>query len=194
MILPSIETVKKNGTEFFSFNSKKTDFNILNFWQWSASDLLTNRQRGILAEFIVASSLDLLKNPREEWDEYDLITPNGLKIEIKSASYIQSWEQKGFSKINFSVQPTVKWENKKRTIEKVRQSDIYIFCLLKTKDSNLINPMDLSQWEFYIIETSILNEKLNEQKSITLGSLEKLNPYVVQYDEIKKTVEELNKN
>lgn len=191
MLLPSVETIKKQGTESFLFDNEETNFNVLDFWQWSASDLLTNRQRGILAEFIVASSLNLLKSPREEWDSYDLVTLSGLKIEIKSASYIQSWEQEDYSKINFSIQPTVKWEKNKRTVKKVRQSDIYIFCLLKTKDTNLINPIDLSQWEFYIIETSILNEKLKEQKSITLGSLKKLKPYIVPYDEIKTTIDTL---
>lgn len=191
MILPRVKTIKKQGIESFLFDSKETNFNVLAFWQWSASDLLTNRQRGILAEFIVASSLNLLKNPREEWDSYDLVTLSGLKIEIKSASYIQSWAQEDYSKIIFSIQPTIKWEDNKRNTEKVRQSDVYIFCLLKTKDVKLINPIDLSQWEFYIIETSILNEKLKGQKSITLSSLKKLNPYIVQYDEIKRTINTL---
>lgn len=191
MILPRVKTIKKQGIESFLFDSKETNFNVLAFWQWSASDLLTNRQRGILAEFIVASSLNLLKNPREEWDSYDLVTLSGLKIEIKSASYIQSWEQEDYSKIIFSIQPTIKWEDNKRNTEKVRQADVYIFCLLKTKDVKLINPIDLSQWEFYIIETSILNEKLKGQKSITLSSLKKLNPYIVQYDEIKRTINTL---
>ena len=57
----------------------------------------------MLAEFIVASAIDVLKNPREEWDAYDLITKEGLKIEIKSSSYLQSWDQTELSKIIFGV-------------------------------------------------------------------------------------------
>ena len=149
---------------------------------------MTNRQRGILAEFIVASSLNLQKSPREEWDAYDLVTDCGLKIEIKSASYIQSWNQKEFSKINFSIKPTIKWENDNRSKQKVRQADIYIFCLLACKDSNVINPMELNQWEFYVLPTCVLDERLGDQKSLSLSKLMKLNPMKAEYSNLGDTI------
>ena len=93
----------RTGEEFFTFNNKNTSINVLSFWQWSSSDLLTNVIRGKLAEFIVASSIDLIDNEREEWDAYDLITEKGLKIEIKSSAYIQSWDQSKLSKIIFGI-------------------------------------------------------------------------------------------
>ena len=110
----------------------------------------------------MASTIEILDNPRDEWDAYDLKTKNGLKIEIKSSSYLQSWEQKELSKIVFGIQPTVKWEEtaNKRTTQKIRQSDIYIFCVLSHKDKTTVNPLNLSQWDFYILETKILNEKV----------------------------------
>lgn len=192
-MISEIRTTIKQGDEKFIFNDKDLDINILNFWQWSASDILTNRQRGILAEYIIASALDLTKQPREEWDAYDLITNDGLKIEIKSAAYIQSWEQKNYSKISFGIQPTVIWEGNKRKTEKVRQSDVYIFCLLEHKDAETINPMDLSQWKFFIIDTNTINCKVGEQKTINLSSLERLNPNIVRYDEILNVIQQFIK-
>ena len=155
-----------------------------------------NALRGVLAEFIVASTIDILNKPREEWDAYDLKTKNGLKIEIKSSSYLQSWEQIELSKIIFGIQPTSNWDyaTNKRSKEKIRQSDIYIFCVLSHKDKNSIDPLNLSQWDFYILETKVLNEQVKTQKTITLSSLLKLNPIKIKYDELKKEIEHIEKN
>ncbi len=138
-----------------------------------------------MAEFIVASAIDVLERPREEWDAYDLITKNGLKIEIKSSSYLQSWDQTEFSKIIFGIQPTTIWENdNKRSQKSKRQADLYVFCVLSHKDKTTVNPLDLSQWDFYILQTSILNEQKPTQKTITLSSLLRLNPEIVKYDKL----------
>jgi len=74
----------------------------MDFWKLSVSDLLSNTTRGTLAEFIVAMAMDIdLSNFREEWDAYDLETKNGIKIEVKTSAYLQSWFQKNYSKIIF---------------------------------------------------------------------------------------------
>ena len=182
----------KTGEEKFYFENVELPLKLLSFWQWSCSDLLSNALRGILAEFIVASAIDALDSPREEWDSYDLETKKGLKIEIKSSSYLQSWEQNKLSKIIFSIRPTITWgSDNKRTTKKIRQSDIYIFCVLSHKEKSSVNPLDLSQWSFYILETSVLNRILRDQKTITLSSLIKLNPLKVKYDELKHKIEYL---
>lgn len=149
----------------------------------------------MLAEFIVASTIDVLKNPREEWDAYDLITKEGLKIEIKSSAYLQSWEQTELSKIIFGIQPTIVWEDtNKRSKEAKRQADIYVFCVLAHKDKNTVNPLDLTQWDFYILDTDILNKKVPTQKTITLSSLLKLNPIKVKYDGLKEQINNMQIN
>ena len=145
-----------------------------------------------MAEFIVASAIDVLKKPREEWDAYDLVTKQGLKIEIKSSSYLQSWQQTELSKIIFGIKPTYALIdlNQYSEISK-RQSDIYVFCVLSHKDKNTVNPLNLNQWDFYILDTAILNKKMPKQKTITLSSLLKLEPIQVKYNELKN---EINKN
>ena len=75
-----------------------------------------NALRGVLAEFIVASTIDILDKPREEWDAYDLKTKNGLKIEIKSSSYLQSWEQLKLSTISFGIQETSDFDYKTKNM------------------------------------------------------------------------------
>jgi hypothetical protein len=49
------------------------------FWQWAYSDVLSNRNRSILAEFIVGVALDVVDKPRVEWDAADLCY-QGFKI------------------------------------------------------------------------------------------------------------------
>lgn len=194
-MLSAIKTLKKIGNEPFIFNNEQLPLNVTSFWQWSSSELLGNALRGVLAEFIVASTIDVLENPREEWDAYDLITNKGLKIEVKSSSYLQSWEQTELSKIIFGIQPTIAWTStNKRSQELKRQADIYVFCVLAHKDKNTVNPLNLTQWDFYILDTKVLNEKVPNQKSITLSSLQKLNPTKVKYDGLKNEIEKIYKS
>jgi len=42
------------------------------FWSWAYSDILSNRNRSVFAEFIVGSALGVIDEPRIEWDAVDL--------------------------------------------------------------------------------------------------------------------------
>ncbi|MBW2644002.1 MAG: hypothetical protein JRC89_11710 [Deltaproteobacteria bacterium] len=88
---------------------KEIPVQLIDFWRWSASDLLSNATRGIFAELIIASAIGLAHNVCSEWESYDLKTQKGKRIEVKSASYLQSWFQKELSKISFSIRPSRKW-------------------------------------------------------------------------------------
>jgi len=63
------------------------------FIEWAFSDLLTNALRGVLAEYIVGKSIGALDKKRVEWDAYDLEMNDGIKIEVKSSAYIQTWNR-----------------------------------------------------------------------------------------------------
>ncbi|UFS61424.1 hypothetical protein LOH54_07085 [Sulfurimonas sp. HSL-3221] len=189
MELGKVKISKMTGKESFHIEGKSLDFDLLSFWQWSSSEILGNALRGVLAEYIVAKDIDCPYEIREEWDAYDLLTPEGWKIEVKSASYIQSWEQSKLSTISFGIQPTIIWENDTtRSQTPKRQADVYVFCLLAHKDQNSIDPLNLSQWEFYVLPTSTLNEKVGHQKSITLSSLLKLEPNKCSFGNIKDAI------
>ena len=108
---PRIKITRKTGSERLHNNAKEISVQLVDFWKWSASDLLSNANRGVFAEFLIASALGLVDNVRSEWDPYDLKTPKGKRIEVKSAAYLQSWSQKELSKISFSIRPSRKWNS-----------------------------------------------------------------------------------
>ena len=60
--LKELEITKRSGNEKFRDGSKNLDFNLLSFWQWSSSDVVSNATRGILAEYIVGKALDFVNN------------------------------------------------------------------------------------------------------------------------------------
>lgn len=188
--LSAIETTRKTGDEPFEFDGSSLPVSLLSFWQWSASDIVGNAMRGILAEYIVASSVGMNSGTRTEWDAFDINTPEGIKVEVKSGAYIQSWEQKKHSNIQFSIRPTQGWDSETngRSSEVCRQADVYVFCLLKHKDQTSINPLNLDQWTFYVLPTNTLNQSVGAQKTITLNSLESLNPSKVNYDELHASI------
>lgn len=153
--------------------------------------MVSNATRGILAEFLVASALGLNEGVRNEWDPYDLKTETGIKIEVKSAAYVQSWYQHKVSNITFNIRPTFAWDYKTSRFDTVkkRQADVYVFCLLHHKDKKTINPMDLSQWTFYVVSTKRLDKDCPNMKTISLSRLKKFNPIVCNFDGLKEAVE-----
>ena len=190
--LKAIKTIPKNGNEELSFNEINIRFSLLDFWKWSVSDLMSNATRGRLAEFIVGTSVGLNpENLRDEWDAYDITSDNGIKIEVKSASYIQSWSQREFSKISFSIKKAKFWDadNGMSRGEAKRHAEVYVFCLLKHKNQETIDPLKLEQWEFYVLPTYKLDNYERSQSSITINSLRKLTEpieYVLLKNKIEK--------
>lgn len=112
---------------------------------------------------------------------------------MKSAAYLQSWKQNKDSNITFSIKPTYGWnsETNEYSTDLKRQSDVYIFCLLKHKDKVTVNPLRLEQWIFYIVPAKVLNEKKTNQQKIGLNSLKKLKPVITDYQGIRKVILEL---
>lgn len=190
---PVVSTNRKSGNEKFSLNGRALEVDLLSYWQWVGSDLLSNTARGILAEFIVANALGIADKVRLEWDAYDLLSRDGTKIEVKSAAYIQSWFQKNLSKIEFGIPPTTAWDAdmNRRDSERKRQADIYIFCVLAHQQRETIDPLKLDQWDFYLLPTSVLNEFCPTQKKIGLTRVLKLGAVKAKYDEIERCLRAL---
>jgi hypothetical protein len=152
--------------------------------------MVSNTTRGRFAEFIVASALNIdLTTPRDEWSAWDLTSPEGIKIEVKSAAYLQSWSQSGLSKISFSIRPARAWDGNSGEFaeDPSRQADIYVFCLLKHQDKGTLDPLNLDQWEFYVVPTPTLNNYQRSSTSITLNSLSQLSS-PVQYGDLRGEV------
>jgi hypothetical protein len=140
----------------------------------------------VLVEYIVSIDVPCDSDFRDQWDAYDLVAQDGTKIEVKSASYLQSWKQEKPSAISFGIQPTFGWGAKTNTQSKKlkRQADVYVFCVLSHQDKSSVDPINLSQWDFYVLATQILDQEIPDQKTITLPSLLTLNPTECQFGEI----------
>jgi len=180
----------KTGNEPLYNNGQPLQFNLLHFWQWSVSDILSNSIRGRLAEFIVATATGVnLTTVRSEWDAYDLLTPEGIKLEIKSAAYLQTWQQSSLSKISFSTKLARSWDfaMDKRSEVPLRHADVYVFCLLKHQIRDSVDPLNLNHWDFYVLSTAELNKYTRSQHSITLNSLQRLTQ-AINYDDIDSVI------
>nr|DAO80773.1 MAG TPA: hypothetical protein [Caudoviricetes sp.] len=180
------------GNEQFIIENKLINITMNDYWKWAYSDLINNINHSVLAEFIVASSIGSTQLDTESsriiWRDYNLLSPEGYKIEVKSASYIQTLDIKYPDHISFNITP--KRISNKIENYKIHNSDIYVFCIYKalTKEES---PINLDLWSFLVLSTSILNEKKSTQRTITLPSLMDLNPLQCNYNELGKTIQKI---
>ena len=190
---PAIEPRRLSGDELIVAPNGEKISAVIDFWRWAYSDLVGNAERGALAEYIVACALEVDHAERVSWDKYDLLTNDGISVEIKTSGYIQTWEQKSLSKLIFGIQPTYGWDSKTNEfgVEQKRQSDIYVFCVHKHTEQETLNPLNLSQWDFYLLPTCVLNEKFGNQKTATLSALKKAGAEICEYSKLKTRISEL---
>jgi len=148
---------------------------LLAFWQWAYSDLRSNTIRPMLAEFLVGKALGCLGPYRREWVAWDFMF-DGKKIEVKSAGYVQSWDQPAPSNITFSIAAArnAYGEDQVTLIGPGRHADIYVFCVHTELDRELARRHDLEAWTFYVVPTFALEAAAGSQKSLSLARLSKL--------------------
>ncbi len=184
------------GDEEFILHDANIGITVMDFWRWAFSDLIDNTQRGVMAEFLVYSSLNRITldtQKRENWLSFDVTSPSGRRIEVKSAAYIQTWTPENiFAQIRFDIRKKLAWDNVTATSATVakRNCDLYVFCLFtaKTKEVSILN---LDYWDFYVLPTSILDEKIPNQKGISLSSLLKLEPVKTDYARLGSVIESI---
>ncbi|WP_159817851.1 hypothetical protein [Cyanobium sp. Copco_Reservoir_LC18] len=184
MKLGRIETQRKSGAEPLHANGSPLGVSLQEFWQWSGSDLVSNSQRGILAEFLVAQALGVVTGVRTEWDAYDVVTAAGIKVEVKASGFVQSWAQEKLSSVGFDIAPKLGWDasTNMSATEACRPADVYVFAVHFHTDQASIDPLNVNQWEFYVLATSVLDQQCMRQKRISLATLQKLCPRTVPFD------------
>ena len=190
---PKINAERLSGTEKIIDENGNTVSEVQDFWRWAYSDLISNAERGALAEYIVACALGIKQSVRTAWDRYDLLTEEGISIEVKTSGYLQTWEQVTLSKPVFGIQPTFGWdsETNEYDTERRRQADVYVFCLHKHVEQETLNPLLLEQWEFYVLPTSVINDRFGLQKTVSLSALIKAGARMCKYNELKTVIEEI---
>lgn len=167
-------TEKLSGTETFrNAYSGLINGTVLEFWQWAFSNLLENNVRGIFGEWLVAKLLDIpLPDARSSWAEYDLKTPEGVTIEVKTSAYVQVWDQQQLSKIIFGNLRGRVWDQTTHLYgtEPTYNAHFYVFCVHTEKIKDVWDALDLSKWQFYLLPKAKL-ESLNCD-SLSLAKLE----------------------
>ena len=179
-----------DGSEQLAFKDKALGSSVLDFWSWAYSDLIRNVNRGAFAEFIVLEAMNNQSgitpprtNFRVSMDAYDLLSPDGIRVEVKSSAYMQAWESEHPARISFRIAPAKSLDssgNYSADSQYCRHSDVYVFCVW-TAMSREQNILDLSSWDFYVIATKTLDQKVPNQKTITFQSLLSLHPRKVDY-------------
>jgi hypothetical protein len=174
--LAAIEVTRLTGDEVFSLSGSPQGVSVLQFWQWTASDLASSTLRGHLAEFLVATALDAVDEVRIEWDACDIHTAAGLRLEVKCSAYVQTWAQLAQTRISFDIAPRASWDSVTNeyltTVE--RHSDLYVFCVQTCTDPRAFDSLNLDQWRFYVLPTRVLDSSLGAQKTLALGRLTEL--------------------
>lgn len=179
------------GDEAFTSRGQAIGTPLGAFWSWACLDLLSNTMRGVLAEYIVGLALDCVDGrTRLEWDAADLRTADGARVEVKSSAYLQSWQQQQPSRISFDIRPTTGWDAPTNTYatERKRQADVYVFCVFTPTDKDDADPLNLDQWDFYVMSTNRLNAAVGEQKTITLTSLRRHEPLKCAFAKLRECI------
>ena len=191
------QAIKLSGGEHFS-NHKINTPTVLDFWQYGFSNLNSNVLRGALAEFLVECALKELDaiEIRNPWGDYD-VEYNDKKIEVKSCSYLQDWDQPKLSVIRWAglKAKSLYWSSAVGDFQKNEQkeykSDIYVLALLNHMETETLDILDLDQWCFYVLSKETLKDISRDKSAVSLSTLQKHNVEHVGFDALKTRIESL---
>lgn len=126
---------------------------VLDFWVWAFSDLRDNVLRGVLAEFIVAAAVGQTTTRRKGWDNHDVTTTGGVRVEVKASGYLQSWAQAKHSRPSFARLAARTWDENTNEFgdEPEIRADAFVFAIQTCKVPEEYDALDIGQWEFYVV-------------------------------------------
>jgi len=180
------------GTKFSGVPSNVTKKTITDFWQWGYSNLISNMNRGILAEYLVAWAIGDTKDVRVPWRSYDLTSKSGKKLEVKTTAKFQEWnfkDKKPNPNPSYHIAPTRNYNVDSGYMSKNKKfnTDIYVLCYHFAEEIEDQNPMDLRQWKFWIFSKQQIKSILKTRKSISVAWLGK-NYVSCEWGELKKNI------
>ena len=195
-MLPDLDALvpsRLTGDESFHAGGQPLGFELLCFWRWAFSNVHGNALRGLIAEFLVTHAVDGVSTCRTEWDSCDVTTPGGLRIEVKSSAYVQSWKQAKLSTISFGITPRRPWDAATNTSAETarRTAHVYVFALHAHQVQATADVLDVLQWEFFVLSAAVLDARCATQKSIRMSSLLKLEPAKAGFRELGETIASL---
>jgi len=150
------------------------DASIGEFWAWAYSDVLSNQNRAVFAEFIVGRALGVTGGTRREWDYVDH-EYNDKTIEVRATGFTQRWSDKTTRSPRFKIRKSKGWRaaSNEYALETVRSAHCYVFCVYAETGRSRVNVLDLSKWEFLVISKTKLNAIFGDQKTVALRVIRK---------------------
>lgn len=166
-----------------------TGSTIRDFWSWSFSDLRSNTERGVFAEYLVARAVGDQTPLRKSWANHDVTTPSGIRIEVKASGYLQSWHQRRHSKLNFGRLMALSWDDVSGAYgtEAEVRADVYVFAIQTCRDPDAYDVLNLNQWEFRVVSADVVRS--SPVKSVGMAFLERHAPQSLQWHELAAAIE-----
>lgn len=168
---------------------------VSDYWKWAHTNIMDNAERGVFAEYLVSKAVKSKSVVRENWAKYDVVSEEGITIEVKTSAYLQTWGQNDLSSVRFGVAKTQGYDIETNSYEqeKKRQAQVYVFCLYAEKEQDNINVLDMAQWEFYVLKAQAINEsiKYKDYKSLGLNAIVELGAKKCSYEKIHQTIKEI---
>ena len=156
-------------------------------WAWALGDLRLNANRRALAQFLVTNAVGDARLRDDGWRDFDVLTPEGIKVEVKSSGYLQSWRQARPSKIVFSGLMGRSWtEEAGRGATPEVRADVFVFAGHTCQDPNAYDPLDLGAWAFYVLPATIFRQI--GQKSVGLPRVRSLGGIPLAWSELRSAV------
>jgi len=160
------------GKTSFTDRGQELGFTLSDFWEYQYTNIFDLQE--YLAEFIVGKALGIDKSENTDgWTLFDM-QYRGLRIEVKETAYYHSW----LGTLTNRISPVRSFDIHKAhcvykdpSSELKRNNDVCVFCLNTGKDRESSNPMCMENWEFYVVATSVINERCGDQKKVSLGRI-----------------------
>lgn len=150
-----------SGDECFTYEGEATDLTVQDFWRWYFSDLLDIKTR--VAEYLVSKALGFQEAYNTGYWTAQSLIYRDKRIELRSAAYMKSIIDEEPSLANI------------RHIDiRVRENDIYVFCLLPGKTKEKANPLILDNWKFYVIPTWYIKLECGNNSTMTMSKVQRL--------------------
>lgn len=149
------------------------------FWRWAGSDLNDAATRSVFAEFLVASSLEILDDGRQSSRSYDLLWPqddgSGIRINVRTAAYIQSDDPEHPDQIFFDLGFR-------------DRCDVFVFCVYKAMAPEQ-SPLDTELWDFYALHSWGWDGMKEDQRTATVPAILRLEPVWSDYYGIGEAIQ-----
>ena len=154
------------------------DRSVDEFRSWVLSEWKSPTTRALLAEYYVRCALGCDHELAQDREYVDILLEDGGTIEVKTSAYLQpvrGGELKRTSPRFDIKEKTWAWSNElsdwKQSEAPKRWADCYVFCLENADNPAAYDPLNLSQWEFFVLSTSRIDETFGRQKTVAIGRL-----------------------